>query len=368
MAGGSGAPEMPVSKNELAAQVPQVPEVLHGRSKYGSLVMILLKSLMIRFPTWDDAVHDLPQLYQRPSASALLHVLDLLSAGAPSFSLSGNASRPKVAEQGVPRYLTSIVSSGLGWIEDEGLRDSIWSAASARLSERSGRNAMPSMTRSFEIIDGLTVNLHEPTLTQDNLGLKTWTSSVLLSRRLQQCRKYIPKEVPQVLELGAGTGLVGISAACIWKTHVVLTDLPEILPNLRRNLEQNRDLITVSGGSTESRALDWADEMDTPQRNEDKFMVIVVADPIYSAEHPKMLVNTVSRWIRGLPEARLVVELPLRDRYDEERKNLRDLLQQQRFELIVEGTDLGFDDWYQRDGSPLEVICWWSIWRPYSQV
>ncbi|KIW34924.1 uncharacterized protein PV07_01665 [Cladophialophora immunda] len=329
------------ANDELAAQ-SQVPVMLH--------------------------VHDLPQLYQKPSASALLRVLDLLVSEPPSFSSSGNATRPKVSEQGVPRYLTSIVSSGLNWIEDEDQRDAIWSAASARLSERSGRNAMPAMTRSFEISDDLTINLHEPTLTEDNLGLKTWTSSVLLSRRLQDCRQYIPIEVTRVLELGAGTGLVGISAACIWKTHVLLTDLPEILPNLRRNLEQNGDLITMSGGSTESRALDWADEMDTPRRDEDKFMVIVAADSIYSAEHPKLLVNAVSRWICGSPEARLIVELPLRDRYDEERQSLRNTLQQQMFELIVEGTEVGFDDWYQRDGSPSEVICWWSIWRPILQV
>ncbi|OAL28969.1 hypothetical protein AYO22_02405 [Fonsecaea multimorphosa] len=223
---------------------------------------------------------------------------------------------------------------------------------------------MPAMTRSFEINDGLTVNLHEPTLTEDNLGLKTWTSSVLLSRRLQDCRRYIPGEATRVLELGAGTGLVGIAAACIWKTHVLLTDLPEILPNLQRNLEQNQELITRSCGSYESRALDWADEMDSPQRDEDKFMVIVAADPIYSAEHPKMLVDAVSRWICSSSEARFIVELPLRDRYDKERQNLRNTLQQQMFELIVEGTEVGFDDWYQRDGSPSEVTCWWSIWRP----
>ncbi|OAP56284.1 hypothetical protein AYL99_09463 [Fonsecaea erecta] len=227
---------------------------------------------------------------------------------------------------------------------------------------------MPAMTRAFEISDRLTVNLHEPTLTEDNLGFKTWTSSVLLSRRLQDCRRYIPNEPSRVLELGAGTGLVGIAAACTWKTHVLLTDLPEILPNLLRNLEQNQELITTSGGSTESRALDWVDEMDSPQRDEDKFMVILAADPIYSPEHPKMLVNAVRRWICHSPEARFIVELPLRDRYDEERLNLRNTLQQQMFELLVEGTDVGFDDWYQRDGTPSEVICWWSIWRPILQV
>ncbi|KIW81352.1 hypothetical protein Z517_04377 [Fonsecaea pedrosoi CBS 271.37] len=331
-----------VSDNEPVAVAPEVPAMLH--------------------------VHDLPQLHQKPSATTLLRALDLLVAEPSSFSPFANTRRPKVSEQGVSRYLTSIVSSGLNWIGDEDQKDAIWGAASARLSERSGRSAMPAMTRSFEICTDLTVNLHEPTLTEDNLGLKTWTSSVLLSRRLQDCRRYLPTEPTRVLELGAGTGLVGISAACIWKTHVLLTDLPQILPNLRGNLEQNQELITRSGGSTESRALDWVDETDTPKRDEDKFMVIVAADSIYSPEHPKMLVNAVTRWICRSPEARFIIELPLRDGYDEERQNLRSILQQHKFDLVLEGTEVGFDDWYQQDGSPSEVTCWWSIWRPNTQV
>ena len=309
-------------------------------------------------------MHDLPQLYQRPSASTLLHALELLSSEPPTFSGTNNASRYEVAEQGVPRYLTSIVSSGLSWIEDEDARESIWSAASARLSERSGRNAMPTMVRSFLVTEKLSISLHEPSLTEDNLGLKTWTSSLLLSQRLATCRKYISDDCPRVLELGAGTGLAGISAACIWSTHVLLTDLPEIIPNLDRNLTRNRGVIDQNHGSVEARALDWTDEADMPRHEEEKFMVVLAADPIYSTEHPRLLVNTLRRWIRSDSKARFIVELPLRDRYDEERQDLQQNLQNHGFELIVEGVDTGYDDWHGRDGELAEVKCWWSIWKP----
>ena len=290
-----------------------------------------------------------------------------------TFPDTGNTdtSQSKVAEQGVPSYLTSFVSSSLDWIEDEAVRESIWSAASTRLSERSGRNAMPAITRSFVINDGkeheLTVQLHEPTLTEDNLGLKTWTSSLLLSRRLADVRQLVPVHFNQVLELGAGTGLVGVSAACIWQTHVLLTDLPGIVPNLQKNLELNREVIRAHNGSIEARALDWADQTDTPSNEEDKFMVILAADPIYSADHPKMLINTVRRWIHWTTQARFIVELPLRDRYDEERQRLREVLQEMEFELIGEGTDVGYDDWHERNGNPAKVTCWWSVWRPMVQ-
>ncbi|KAL2428771.1 hypothetical protein ABEF95_006964 [Exophiala dermatitidis] len=309
-------------------------------------------------------VYELPQLYQKPSARTLLHALNLLCCETPTFSKSIHARRVQVAEQGIPRYLTSIVSSSLHWIDDEEAKDSIWSAASARLSERSGRNAMPAMTRKFTITDHLTISLHEPSLTGDNLGLKTWTSSLLLSKRLLQCSRYMPQGCARVLELGAGTGLVGISAACLWNTHVLLTDLPEIVPNLERNLKQNLGAITENRGSVESRALDWADDDDRPRDEQEKFMIILAADPVYSSEHPRMLVNAVSRWICHDPKARFMVELPLRDRYDKERQDLRGQLRDQNFELVTEGTDTGFDDWQGRDGRPVEVQCWWSIWKP----
>ncbi len=40
---------------------------------------------------------------------------------------------------GLTRYLTSIISSQLSWIEDEATRERIREAASRRLSERCGR-------------------------------------------------------------------------------------------------------------------------------------------------------------------------------------------------------------------------------------
>lgn len=223
---------------------------------------------------------------------------------------------------------------------------------------------MPATTRSFRIDDDLVINLHEPTLTEDNLGLKTWMSSLLLSRRLRKTRELIPGSIDRVLELGAGTGLVGIAAASLWKTHVVLTDLPNIVSNLQKNLDLNRDVISHNHGSVESQALDWSDEGCAPRSAQDKFKVVLAADPIYSSDHPKMLVNALRRWIHWEPDVRFIVELPLRDRYDEERQDLRRCLAESGFELVVEGTDSGHDEWQARDGRPAEVACWWSVWKP----
>lgn len=111
----------------------------------------------------------------------------------------------------------------------------------------------------------LTVALHEPSLTGDNLGLKTWAAAYMLARRLTHIAAthnlfsllQAPESFRGVLELGSGTGLVGIVAAAILHCTVVLTDLPEIVDNLRLNIQKNSDLIAQNGGSATAEILDW---------------------------------------------------------------------------------------------------------------
>ena len=296
-----------------------------------------------------------------------MEVLGLLTRTASSFSsqnaLTATESSRVVDENGLTHYLTSFISSSLSWIEDEDAREQIWVAASARISERSGRNAMSTMSRTFIIGDDIEITVCEPSLTGDNLGLKTWTSSLLLAKRLTSLREQIPSNELRVLELGAGTGLVGIAAACLWKAEVTLTDLPEIVPNLQNNVEHNTDLIQSLGGSASSRSLDWADTTNAPTTQHQQFPVVLAADPLYSPEHPRLLVDVVERWLQRTPEARFIVELPLRDRYDKERSELKDRLRQAQLTVVAEGEETGYDDWEGSDGQLAEVNCWWAVWK-----
>jgi predicted nicotinamide N-methyase len=336
-----------------------------------SAVTLLLFSMSIPFfvgisCNQASLVHELPQIYQKPENEQLIQVLEELAERPPTFSSSEQTDeqnvRPLIDPSGVPRYLTSIVSSSLTWIDDEAAKEQIWNLASLRLSERSGRNAMPSMTRRFEVTEQLNVALHEPSMTEDNLGLKTWTSSLLLSRLLPRLQQYVP-DVDRILELGAGTGLLGISVACLWKTEVSLTDLPEVVPNLKNNLLLNQDMIKIHGGSVTARALDWADGTDLPMHRAKMFPVIVAADPIYSSNHPKILVETISRWLSDLGESRVIIALPLREHYAAERSELKEFLVNSGLQTMVEGTEVGYDDWYTREGRQAEVEIWWSVWQ-----
>lgn len=84
---------------------------------------------------------DLPQIYTKPSGTELMRALDILTLQPRSFTTNADEVEkgPSVQPAGVTRYLTSIISSPLSWLESDALREVIWDAASARLSERSGR-------------------------------------------------------------------------------------------------------------------------------------------------------------------------------------------------------------------------------------
>ncbi|PYI07149.1 VPS28-domain-containing protein [Aspergillus sclerotiicarbonarius CBS 121057] len=305
-------------------------------------------------------VFDLPQIHTKPSGTELIQALDLLTVQPRSFgpvALEAGKSRT-VQPAGVTRYLTSIIASPLSWLNTDELREAVWDAAAARLSERSGRTAMPAMSRVFSIptsgVDEFTLTLHEPSLTADNLGMKTWVSSYLLSRRLHNLLETTPNLVPsasttpklhpdktlRALELGAGTGLVGLSFAALRgkSATIHLTDLPDIVPNLAHNAALNVELLDRTGGAVTTGVLDWSEQYD----------LILAADPLYSPNHPKWLVDTITPWLsRGL-DARI--------------QELRERMGQLGLAVVDEGEEIGYDDWESADGGALEVRCWWSIW------
>ena len=281
------------------------------------------------------------------------------------------------------------------WIEDDLEKEQIWEAASQRLSERSGRTAMGAITRSFAIpllptlpadksaqVSGsgndtprdfeshmVQLTLYEPPMTSDNLGLKTWASSYLLAKQLCSLRQHIPDLAPDasILELGAGTGLVGMAAALVFERHTILTDLPEIVPNLEQNARSNSEAISSRGGTVSAAVLDWTRPEDLELESFDgslsSFPLIVVADPIYSSDHPRMLVDAIKCHMSADQSARLVIELPLRDAYADERQDLRDRLAGIGLRIIEQGEEIGYDDWSAGQGEELsEVKCWWSVW------
>ena len=224
-------------------------------------------------------VLDLPQVWERPSYESLASALESLAIAPPVWNHRRRRSEILEAQESLAsqhkaeatRYLSSIIGSPLDWIATDELRETLWDLASRRMSERCGRSAMGELTRSwpFEPVDAapFTLAIKEPALTGDSLGFKTWGSSYVLARHLPvlattSLSHLFLGEAPSVLELGSGTGLLGLAAAVQWGVPVALSDLPDIVGNLQANAALNKHVVESRGGSTVVGALTWGGKTD----------------------------------------------------------------------------------------------------------
>lgn len=228
---------------------------------------------------------DFPQVYQKPAFDDLMATLRSLELAPPIWThksrrddiIQQQESLASMKKAEVTRYLSTIIGSPLKWIEDEDQREEIWEQASKRMSERCGRTAMGEVTRRWPFEDDdpgsepFELIIREPALTGDSLGFKTWGSSYVLSQHLPELAvsslsslfdKSLGQSDPTVLELGSGTGLLGLAAAALWRVPVALSDLPNITENLRVNADRNNELIEARGGMLRVGELTWGGDKD----------------------------------------------------------------------------------------------------------
>ncbi|CUM50871.1 uncharacterized protein AC631_04757 [Debaryomyces fabryi] len=257
-----------------------------------------------------------------------------------------SASLKKNYESQYNAWLTRIISSELPWVTDPELKRIISKEASLRLAENCGRTAQPEIIRKIALpnlskyLKGTEyIKLKEPSLTNDNLGLKTWGSSLILANRLINKNKSGEEYLAgPVLELGSGTGLVGIVSSILgYETY--LTDLIEIVPNLQDNVQLNDINANVD-------ELNWCDPSSFTLKygNDKKFNTIVLSDPIYSSKHPYWVVDMVEKFINCKnANSRVLIQIPLRPTFEDERSLLWELMNKNFLEIEHE-IESGFDD------------------------
>lgn len=337
-------------------------------------------------------IADLPQIWQRPAHGEIIGALRSLELSPPVWSFKQRREMSVQAQESLAsqrkgeamRYLSTIVGSTLDWIEDDDSKEEIWDMAGKRMTERCGRAAMGDITRSwpFESEDGVSYEpfellVKEPGMTEAALGLKTWGSSYVLAQNLPRLGatslfrlfdESLGQPAPAVLELGSGTGLLGLAAAALWKTHVFQSDLPGIVPNLKTNAEQNLELIKSRGRDLSVGHLTWGgdgkEEIDQEMFGQPfQFQIVLAADVLYFDDHPALLADAICQNLALGSVSRAVVMAPRRD---EAAGRLRDMFKQAMLDLETplflehEEELVGQDDWGDdEDGG--NIRCWLGV-------
>lgn len=226
----------------------------------------------------------------------------------------------------------------------------------------------------------LDVRICETAIVSEGLSLSTWGAAFVLAQNLYKIKiptgnhetsaaKSSPSDQPFILELGAGTGLVGLTAAALWKAHVILTDLPLILPGIAANVSSNAQLLKQHGGSAFCGSLDWTNpevlQQSAPAveisatNNSNKPEVILAADTIYAEEHPELLVDTIKTWLVAGSRARVIMCYPLRMAYIDHIRDFWERMEEAGLECYEEGREEGIEEWNEVANTPFE----WCVWR-----
>jgi predicted nicotinamide N-methyase len=130
------------------------------------------------------------------------------------------------------------------------------------------------------MVNGYSIRLSEIPQAELGTGLITWDGSVLLMKYLEQNPSIVMNK--SVIEVGAGTGVAGITAAMLHARQVLLTDLAYAIPNLRANIALNVEALAQQEHSNciEARVLDWSDPTSYPLSNI-AWDVILAADVVW---------------------------------------------------------------------------------------
>lgn len=122
-------------------------------------------------------------------------------------------------------------------------------------------------------------------------GAWVWHSALVLAETMTSHSRLGQDQFPiffgkSVIELGAGAGLPGLTAALLGASRVVLTDVGALLPGLRKNVEANG-----LGDRVEVRELVWGSEESLSIIGE--FDVVLMSDVFFDAEEMAALGRTL---------------------------------------------------------------------------
>ena len=132
-----------------------------------------------------------------------------------------------------------------------------------------------------------------------------------------------------VLELGAGSGLLGIACAALGASRVIMTDLPYAIPLMKDNIKRNSSLIR---NEISCKECDWfeppqlGDLLDLPENiAKETEVVILVADCIWLAHLIPPLLRTLDKFAHARTKVIITYQQRGREAHDELWKGMQKL-------------------------------------------
>ncbi|XP_076816937.1 protein N-lysine methyltransferase METTL21D-like [Clavelina lepadiformis] len=150
-----------------------------------------------------------------------------------------------------------------------------------------------------------TLHIHQ--MSVGDVGCVVWDAALVLLKYLftRKGNKYVKGN--NVLELGAGTGVVGLAAACAGASDVVVTDLPQFTSLITLNIKENCNV--TKDCRVQGNVLCWGNENDIknacqasmkttsdPNTSHQTFNIkcVLIADCIYYEDGVHSLYETIT--------------------------------------------------------------------------
>lgn len=207
----------------------------------------------------------------------------------------------------------------LGWLndcceEDEDLIESILSESSRLVAVLSGQSASGGNRKVYHFPrshsrESISVTIKEAAIVEDSLGGRTWSAAPLLADYLLKQISDDPlQQLNNILELGAGTGLTGLTMAKASQIfgragNIHLTDFNEnVLSNLKVNARSNElsDRAEESSPLVKVFPLDWSEALTNSMLMCNKDLLstydcLLCADCVYEPQHAELIHAVASR-------------------------------------------------------------------------
>ncbi len=152
------------------------------------------------------------------------------------------------------------------------------------------------------------ITIHE-SVDPAHTGTKIWDSGIVLSNYLQSNLSSLMFKRPRrIIELGSGTGIVGLTLASVLDMDIhkiTLTDVERMVPVLQSNARAN-DLFS----KVTIKPLDW-NHSDVIDDVSDVYDFIIAADVVYAYEACLPLANTISKLVKVATLSDLVTKVSI---------------------------------------------------------